>query len=56
MKSENSRAQEIIRELEHQTEQEEQEFNRIRGVADQERRETLAQEEGMNRKMRSLEE
>ena len=35
MKSENSRAQDIIRELEYQNEQEEAEFNRIRGVADQ---------------------
>ena len=38
MKSENDRAQEIIRELEYQNEHEEEEFHRIRNVADQERR------------------
>lgn len=38
MKSENDKAQDIIRELERQTEQEQEEFNRIRMVADQERR------------------
>ena len=56
MKSENDRAQEIIRELEYQNEHEEEEFHRIRNVADQERRQTLAQEDAYNRKLRSLEE
>ena len=56
MKSDNERAQDIIRELEYQNEQEETQFNRIRGVADQERRETLAQEENYNKKLRNLEE
>jgi hypothetical protein len=38
MKVENDRAQEFIRELEQQTSQEEQEFYRIKNIADAERR------------------
>lgn len=45
-----------MRELERQNEQEQEEFTKMKQIADKQRRDTLANEEGANRKLRSLEE
>ena len=44
-----------MRELENQNEHEQEQYQNMRQIAEKERRETLTQEEGANRKLRSLE-
>ena len=54
LKEENRKAQEIMYELERQTEYEQEEFAQMQAVADQERRQTASAQDAAARKIRSL--
>lgn len=56
LKQENDKADRVIRDLARQSDMNQNELERIKDEIEIERRRTLAQEEGYNRKLKSLEE
>ena len=56
LKADNEKAEKVIRELERQSDFNKMEVDKLLSEIENERRKTMANEEGMNRKIRSMEE
>ena len=55
LRSDNDKAERVIRDLARQSDMNQMELEKIKDEIEVERRRTLAQEEGFNRKLKSLE-